>query len=181
MQAHKAGAILTGNLVTGNYIAFNGADVAANATPGPTGINVDGGASGVSLSGNTVTGNIIEHEAIDIAVRTEPSTQIDVHLNNLLGGGIGVANQGSGRVNATQNYWGCAGGPGALGCATVAGHVTVSSSLSQQLNLGDSLADPLNPGAAGKTALNPGQSLPNPPNPGQSLPNPPNPGQSLPN
>src|SRR5437764_62542 len=181
MHAHKAGQILAGNLVTGNYIAFNGADVADNATPGPTGINVDGGASVVSLNGHTVIGNIIEHEAVDVAVRTEASTQIDVHLNNLLGAGIGVANQGSGNVNATQNYWGCAGGPGALGCATVAGHVTVSSSLSQPVNLGDPLADLLNPGAAGKTALNPGQSLPNPPNPGQSLPNPPSPGQSLPN
>jgi hypothetical protein len=38
MHAHKRGAILTGNLVTGNYIAKNGADVADNATPGPTGI-----------------------------------------------------------------------------------------------------------------------------------------------
>ena len=150
MHAHKAGAILTGNLVTGNYIAFNGADVADNAAPGPTGINVDGGASGVSLNGNTVIGNIIEHEAVDVAVRTEASTQIDVHLNNLLGAGIGVANQGSGNVNATQNYWGCAGGPGALGCATVVGHVTVSSSLSQQINLGDPLADPLNPGVSAK-------------------------------
>ncbi len=55
MHAHKAGAILTWNLVTGNYIAKNGADVADNATPEPTGINIDGGASGVSLSGNTVT------------------------------------------------------------------------------------------------------------------------------
>ena len=87
MHAHKAGAILTGNLVTGNYIAYNGADVADNATPGPTGINIDGGASGVSLNGNTVTGNVIEHEAVDIAVRTEASTQIDIHLNDLLGEG----------------------------------------------------------------------------------------------
>ena len=137
MHAHKAGAILTGNLVTGNYIAKNGADVADNATPGPTGINVDGGASGVSLSGNTVTGNTIQHEAVDIAVRTEASTQIDIHLNDLLGGGIGVANQGSGTVNATQNYWGCPkGGPGAPGCSTVSGNVAVASSLSQRFNPG---------------------------------------------
>ena len=150
MHAHKAAAILTGNLVTGNYIAFNGADVADNATPGPTGINVDGGASGVSLSGNTITANTIENESVDIAIRTEPSTRIDVHLNNLLGGGVGVANQGSGRVNATQNYWGCPGGPHALGCSTVSAGVTVSSSLSNRLDVGASVSDPANPGGSAK-------------------------------
>jgi parallel beta-helix repeat protein len=138
MHAHKAGAILTGNLITGNYIAKNGADVADNSTPGPTGINIDGGTSGVSLSGNTATGNVIEHEAVDIAVRTEASTQIDIHLNDLLGGGVGVANQGNGTVNATQNYWGCPkGGPGAPGCSTVSGNVAVASSLSRRLHPGE--------------------------------------------
>jgi hypothetical protein len=90
----------------------------------------------VSLSGNTVTGNVIEHEAVDIAVRTELSTQIDIHLNDLLGE-IGVANQGDGTVNATQNYWGCPkGGPDAPGCSTVSGNVAVASSLSQRFNPG---------------------------------------------
>ncbi len=98
------GAIVTSNLIAGNYIARNGADVADNATPGPTEINIDAGASGEPLTGNTVTGNIIEQEAVDVAVRT--SAQIDIHLNDLLGGGVGVDNQGSGIVNATQNYWG---------------------------------------------------------------------------
>src|SRR5207248_3232495 len=132
MHAHKAGAILTGNLVTGNYIAFNGADVADNATPGPTGINVDGGASGVSLNGNTIIGNIIENQTIDIAVRTAASTQIDLHLNDLLGTQIGVLNQGAGAVNATQNYWGCPTGPGTPGCSAASANVTVASSLRQR-------------------------------------------------
>src|SRR5712675_1799857 len=133
------------NVVIGNRLIGNG----------QPGVAMHAHKAGAILTGNLVTGNyiignIIEHEAVDVAVRTEASTQIDVHLNNLLGAGIGVANQGSGNVNATQNYWGCAGGPGALGCATVAGHVTVSSSLSQQLNLGDPLTDPLNPGVSAK-------------------------------
>lgn len=143
LHAHKAGATLTGNLVTGNYIAFNGPDVADNATPGPTGINVDGGASGVPLPGNSIIGNVIENESVDVAIRTEASTQIDVHLNNLLGGGIGVANQGAGRVNATQNYWGCPGGPLAVGCSTISGNVTVQSSLTRRLDIGEPVSDPL--------------------------------------
>ncbi len=132
MDAHKAGAIVTSNLIAGNYIARNGADVADNATPGPTEINIDAGASGEPLTGNTVTGNIIEQEAVDVAVRT--SAQIDIHLNDLLGGGVGVDNQGSGIVNATQNYWGCPSGPGAPGCSTVSGNLIVTSSLPRPLN-----------------------------------------------
>jgi hypothetical protein len=134
MHAHKAGAILTGNLVAHNYVAGNGPDVADNATPGPTGINIDGGASGVSLSGNTAIGNLIENQTVDIAVRTEATTQIDIHLNDLLGTQIGVLNQGVGAVNATQNYWGCQTGPGTLGCSTAAGNVTIASSLTHRFN-----------------------------------------------
>jgi parallel beta-helix repeat protein len=155
LHAHKAGATLTGNLVTGNYIAFNGPDVADNATPGPTGINVDGGASGVPLTGNSIIGNVIENESVDVAIRTEASTQIDVHLNDLLGDGIGVANQGAGRVNATQNYWGCPGGPLAAGCSTTSGDVTVKSSLTRRLDIGEPVSDPLNPGVSGKPPVSP--------------------------
>ncbi len=68
----------------------------------------------------------------NVAVRT--SAQIDIHLNDLLGGGIGVANQGTGVVNATQNYWGCPGGPGTPGCSTVSGNVIVASSLPRPLH-----------------------------------------------
>jgi hypothetical protein len=155
LHAHKAGATLTGNLVTGNYIAFNGPDVADNATPGPTGINVDGGASGVPLTGNSIIGNVIENESVDVAIRTEASTQIDVHLNDLLGGGIGVANQGAGRVNATQNYWGCPGGPLAAGCSTTSGNVTAKSSLTRRLDIGEPVSDPPNPGVSGKPPVSP--------------------------
>jgi hypothetical protein len=44
--------------------------------------------------------------------------QIDVHLNDLGGGSIGVTNLGSG---ATMNWWGCSGGPTAHGCSSVQG------------------------------------------------------------
>jgi hypothetical protein len=47
--------------------------------------------------------------------------QIDVHLNDLGGGSIGVTNLGSGAINATMNWWGCSGGPTAHGCSSVQG------------------------------------------------------------
>jgi hypothetical protein len=134
MHAHKAGAILTGNLVAHNYISGNGPDVADNATPGPTGINIDGGASGVSLGGNTVIANLIENQTIDIAVRTAASTQIELHLNDLLGTQIGVLNQGLGTVDATQNFWGCPTGPNTPGCSSRSGNVTVASWLTHRMN-----------------------------------------------
>jgi parallel beta-helix repeat protein len=139
MHAHKAGAILTGNLVAGNYIADNGADVADTATAGPTGIIIHAGASGEPLTGNRVTGNVIDRELIDIAIRT--SAQIDIHLNDLRGGAIGVANLGSGKVDATQNWWGCPRGPGAPGCSTVQGGNIVFSPWLQR---------PANPGQRGE-------------------------------
>ncbi len=122
MHAHKAGAKLTGNLIAGNYIAGNGADVADTATAGPTGIIIHAGNSGEPLTGNVVTENVIEQESIDVAVST--TAQINVHLNDLGGGGAGVANLGAGTIDATINWWGCAHGPTAHGCSGVQGAVT---------------------------------------------------------
>ena len=133
MHAHKAGARLTGNLITGNYIADNGADVSDTLTAGPTGINIHAGASGEPLTDNVVTGNIIERESIDVAVST--SAPIDVHLNDLTGGGVGVANLGTGTINATVNWWGCSGGPTAAGCSTVQGNgITFTPWLTRRAN-----------------------------------------------
>jgi len=122
MHIHKAGGKLTGNLIAGNYIADNGRDVADNATAGPTGINIHAGNSGEPMTGNVVTGNIIERQDIDVAIST--SSQINVHLNDLKGGGFGVVNLGTGKIDATMNWWGCAQGPTANGCSAVDGAVT---------------------------------------------------------
>jgi hypothetical protein len=52
---------------------------------------------------------------------------VDVHLNNLNGSGTGIQNSGAGAVNATENWWGCAKGPGAPGCTSVSGSNVVST------------------------------------------------------
>jgi len=133
MHAHQTGANVTENKIIGNYIADNGADVADNTTNGKSaGINIHAGASGEPMSGNLVIGNVVEREDIDVAVST--IAEADIHLNDLKGGGIGVANLGSGPVDATQNWWGCPRGPGEPGCSTTSGDVTVRSSLSKPAN-----------------------------------------------
>ncbi len=90
---------------------------------------------GEPLTGNVVTGNVIEQESIDVAVRT--TAQINVHLNDLGGGGVGVANLGTGAIDATMNWWGCAHGPTAHGCSSVQDAVTYAPWLTKSVNESD--------------------------------------------
>jgi hypothetical protein len=107
---------LNDNLIADNYIAGNGADVNDAQTPGPTGINVYGVAP---ITGTIISGNVITEEAEDVVANT--AAQLNVHLKDLLGGGVGVDNLGQGTVDATENWWGSPGGPGTGGATTVGG------------------------------------------------------------
>jgi len=121
---------MDGNVIIGNYIAKNLADTFDTATPGRVGININSGGGGSPVSGTIITKNTILDEDVDIAVNTP--AEVDIHLNELLGGKIGVAdvcafdNPGNlsvctGSIDATQNYWGCPAGPGGHGCSTSSG------------------------------------------------------------
>ncbi len=114
------------NMIIGNFISGNGADGDDTATPGTAGININSGGGGSPVTGTIISQNIISNEDIDIAVNTP--AEVDAHLNNLLGGKVGVANvcafdhaSCAGSIDATENFWGCAAGPGAKGCATTSG------------------------------------------------------------
>jgi parallel beta-helix repeat protein len=118
---------MSGNSITNNTISGNGADVADSETPGTAGINISSGDGGSPITGITVTGNTINGQQVDVGVNT--AVEVDISQNNLLGTGIGVANDctldgasctGS-NINAAQNYWGCSTGPGTSGCTTVSG------------------------------------------------------------
>jgi parallel beta-helix repeat protein len=104
------------NVFAHNYIAGNGSDPDAPTTV-PTGISIVGATPVVDV---LVTGNQIEGEGIDIAFSS--SSTLSIHLNNLGGGKTGIALTGTaGKVNATENWWGCPGGPGAAGCSGATG------------------------------------------------------------
>ena len=107
---------LNDNLIAGNWIARNGADTEDAKTPGPTGINVFGIAP---ITGTVISGNVITEEEEDVVANTP--AQLNVHLNDLLGGRVGVDNPGKGTVDATENWWGSPGGPGTDGATTVKG------------------------------------------------------------
>jgi parallel beta-helix repeat protein len=110
---------LNDNVIVGNQISGNGADLFDTATPGPTGINVNSGGGGSPITGTVISQNVIKDEADDIVANTPAS--VDVHLNNLLGKQTGIDTSGGATVNATENWWGCSGGPDATGCASVEG------------------------------------------------------------
>ena len=120
---------MSGNMIIGNIISRNLADTADTATPGRVGININSGGGGSPVLGTVIAQNVISDEDVDIAINT-PAV-VDIHLNNLLDGKVGVANvctfdgnsatACTGTINATQNYWGCASGPGTLGCSTTSG------------------------------------------------------------
>jgi len=113
---------LNDTMIIGNFISGNAADDADAATPGTAGINIY---SVAPVYGTVIAQNTIQNEALGV-VMNNPGN-MEVHLNNLLGGGTGVTNLGKGTVNATMNFFGCAGGPGTTGCASVNGAAVVSS------------------------------------------------------
>jgi parallel beta-helix repeat protein len=121
---------MDGNMIIGNFIARNLADMFDTATPGRVGININSGGGGSPVRGTIISQNVIRDEDVDIAVNTP--AEVDIHLNDLLGGKFGVADvcaldNGAGApvctgsIDATENFWGCPGGPGDKGCTTTSG------------------------------------------------------------
>jgi parallel beta-helix repeat protein len=108
------------NLILWNDISENSQDFEDAATSGPTGINIF---SVAPMTGTIISQNVIHQEALDIVVNIPAVGAIPVvqaHLNNLPGH-VGVQNAGAAKVDATENWWGCSGGPLARGCSTVLG------------------------------------------------------------
>lgn len=125
---------LNDNVIAGNRISGNLADTADAATPGSTGINIS---SVAPVTGTVISDNRIDDEDVAVAVKT-PGL-VELHLNDFEGGGgdIGVDNLGTGGVIATENWWGCSGGPTAEGCATASGVVVFTPWLTKPVQSDD--------------------------------------------
>ena len=124
LHSHAFGQNLNGNRVVGNTISGNGADDDA-ATAAPTGIVIfaDKNGHAAPITGMTISGNTVSDESIDVWIGNV-AENLALHDNNLLGASaVGVKNTGSGSVDATDNYWGCATGPGTTGCSSTSGTV----------------------------------------------------------
>jgi parallel beta-helix repeat protein len=116
---------MNNNKIIGNYIAGNLADTFDTATPGSVGININSGDGGSPVTGTVIMGNIITDEDVAVAINTPAA--VALQQNNFMNRKIGVANVCgldqaticTGTINAANNYWGCPGGPGAVGCAFI--------------------------------------------------------------
>jgi len=125
LHSHAVGQNLNGNNIIGNTIAGNAADDDA-ATGAPTGIVIfaDNAGGAAPITGMTINNNTVSREAIDVWIGNV-AENLSLHQNNLLGSNsLGIKHVGGGVIDATRNYWGCPGGPGAPGCSTVQGTVT---------------------------------------------------------
>ena len=74
-----------------------------------------------------------ESRLVTISAAYGAGGSVVAHLNNLVGrAAIGIDNLGAAPVDATQNWWGCATGPGTGGCSTVGdANVTTAPFLAQ--------------------------------------------------
>ena len=110
---HPPNPDVSDNEIVGNLITANGMDPDL-PTSVATGISILGV---TPITGLVITGNVIDDESIDVAISS--GSEVSLHLNSLNGTGVGVDELGAtGTVDATENWWGCAAGPGATGCST---------------------------------------------------------------
>ncbi len=109
---------LDDNVIVGNTISQNGADVQDTATSGPAGINIH---SLAPVNGTVISQNVISQETIGLAF-TAPAGEVTADLNNFAAT-TGIFNGGAGTLNAAENWWGCLGGPQSPACATTHGTV----------------------------------------------------------
>jgi hypothetical protein len=123
----------------------NGAQITCNTITNPTGsaIYIGGGDSNITVTGNritggafsavrvanafgdgpnsniTVTGNTLKNNGYGVNVGVLSITAgdtVQVHQNNITGNSVfGVNNDSTGAVDATNNWWGAANGPGPVG------------------------------------------------------------------
>jgi len=133
---------MDGNMIIGNFIAGNLPDTADTATPGRVGININSGGGGSPVRGTIISQNVIRDEDVDISVNTP--AEVDIHLNDLLGDKIGVADVCAfdkatvctGTIDATEDYWGCVQGPNKDGCTTTSGSNISFHALASQICCG---------------------------------------------
>jgi len=126
LHSHAPGQNVNGHLIANNTIYGNGPD-AESGTMEKAGIAITADPGAGAITGIKIAGNKIFGEGIDV-VFSAPG-ELLVHQNSLYDS-VGLANLGSGAVDATLNWWKCSRGPGNPGCASTEGaNIQVAPSL----------------------------------------------------
>jgi len=110
------------NVGEGNFSITNSTFTNNSSTLGGGGIFVESSGDSASISGSVFTGNSAGTSAGGgIFADDSPLTVSNSRIvgNSASGGGTGLGSEGGSTVTATNNWWGCNGGPGASGCDTV--------------------------------------------------------------
>jgi parallel beta-helix repeat protein len=104
-------------------IAASSSIIGNSVTNFNIGIFVGDGSSNNTFTGNTITNNDIGVQVDEYAGGTVPAGLV-FHNNNFSGNTTkGFDNKETTSVNATNNWWGCAAGPGNTGCDSVSANV----------------------------------------------------------
>jgi hypothetical protein len=106
--------VITGSTFTGN-----------TSSNGGGGLYIVSTGNSATVSGSVFTGNAAGSQSTNaggaIYAKDSPLTISNSRIvgNTAGGGGTGLASEAASAVTATNNWWGCNGGPGASGCDTV--------------------------------------------------------------
>src|SRR5581483_4574123 len=96
----------SGNTINGGNVGILVTSDSQYVTVGPTSANV--------------TDNIITGVGTGLQVKnnvgTDPIPTVTAHDNQLSASSSAIDNQTSNSIDATDNWWGCNGGPGTTGC-----------------------------------------------------------------
>jgi hypothetical protein len=110
------------NAGEGNFSITNTAFSNNSSSGSGGGINVESTGDSATISGSVFTGNSAGTSVGGgIFADDSPLTVSNSRIvgNIASGGGTGLGSEGGSSVSATDNWWGCNGGPGASGCDTV--------------------------------------------------------------
>lgn len=117
LHSHAPGQNINDHLIANNTIYGNGADPESGSMD-KAGIAITADAGAGPITGIRIVGNRVFDEGVDV-VFSAPG-QLAAHENNFFDA-VGVANLGTGGVDATLNWWKCSRGPGYPGCASIDG------------------------------------------------------------
>lgn len=131
------GVTISGNTINGPTAASFGFGIWFQAT-GFLASPIDMGT--VTVSSNTVTGgNVGVFLDADLGIETP---DIHIKLNTISGNTVGIDNDSTFLIDAENNFWGCSGGPGTIGCDTVTGNVDFTPFLTTAPGTGTSVVAP---------------------------------------